>query len=149
MAASPRRRLSPPPARRTGRASPLGVSTSGVHVDFAAVVAHVHRTIAAIAPVDSQERFEGLGVTVVRRSHPVRRRPHRREHHHTVRARKIVIASGSRAAVPAVEGLDAVPFLTNETIFRLAALPEKLIVLGGGPVGMESSDRRSRPGAQR
>jgi len=134
-------------AAHRARQSALGVSTSGVHVDFAAVMAHVHRTIAAIAPVDSQERFEGLGVTVVREAARFVDARTVASASHTVRARKIVIASGSRAAVPPVEGLDAVPFLTNETVFQLAALPEKLIVLGGGPIGIELGQAFARLGA--
>lgn len=126
----------------------LGVGAADPVVDFAAVMAHVRQTIAAIAPVDSQERFEGLGVRVVRAGArfvddrtvvggDVR-----------VRARKIVIATGSRAAIPPVPGLEAVPFLTNETIFELTERPRRLIILGGGPIGVELGQAFRRIGSQ-
>lgn len=132
-------------ARPGGR---LGVTTEGVTVDFTRVMAHVHATIATIAPVDSQSRFEGLGVTVVRES--ARFVDARTVASESVRVvgRKIVVATGSRAAVPPIPGLDQVPYLTNETVFDLKALPERLIVLGGGPIGIELGQAFRRLGAE-
>lgn len=134
-------------AAHRARQTALGVSTSGVSVDFAAVMAHVHRTVAAIAPFDSQERFEGLGVRVVREAARFIDSRTLASASLKVSARKIVIATGSRAAIPPVEGLAAIPYLTNETIFSLTALPEKLIVLGGGPIGVELGQAFARLGA--
>ena len=130
------------------RSAGLGVGTTVPSVDFAAVMAHVHQTIAAIAPVDSQERFEGLGVRVIRAAArfvddrtvvggDVR-----------VRARKIVVATGSRAAIPPIPGLETTPYLTNETIFELAERPRRLIVLGGGPIGVELGQAFRRLGSE-
>lgn len=134
-------------AAHKARQGALGVTASGVQVDFDAVMAHVHHTIAAIAPVDSQERFEGLGVRVVREAAKFVDARTVASASFAVRARKIIIATGSRAAVPPIEGLSAVPFLTNETIFELKALPEKLIVLGGGPIGIELGQAFARLGS--
>jgi len=117
-------------------------------VDFAAVMAHVHGVIAAIEPNDSQARFEGLGVHVVRafarfvgpdtvEAEGVR-----------VRARRIVIATGSSPATPPIPGLDAVPFFTNETIFENRALPRHLIIIGGGPIGIEMAQAHRLLGAE-
>jgi pyruvate/2-oxoglutarate dehydrogenase complex dihydrolipoamide dehydrogenase (E3) component len=124
----------------------LGTSITGMQVDFAAVMAHVHRTIATIAPVDSQERFEGLGVKVVREAARFVDARTVASDSVTVRARKIVIASGSRATIPAIPGLDAVPYVTNETVFGLTTLPQRLIVLGGGPIGIELGQAFARLG---
>ncbi|MFM8940125.1 MAG: FAD-dependent oxidoreductase, partial [Phenylobacterium sp.] len=85
-------------AARSGAA--LGVTAGPVHVDFSRVMAHVHDTIRTIAPVDSQERFEGLGVQVVREAARFVDRRTVASDSVRVTARKIVIATGSRAAVP-------------------------------------------------
>ncbi len=115
----------------------FGVLSEPGSVDFEAVKAHVRGVIAAIAPNDSVERFEGLGVRVV----PARARfagPREVEGGGVrVRARRIVIATGSRPMVPPVPGLADGPYLTNETVFDVEALPEHLVVIGGGPIGIE------------
>ncbi len=127
--------------------APLGVTASGVAVDFAAVMRHVHGVIAAIAPIDSQARFEGLGVKVVREA--ARFAGPREIHGDSVAvfARKVVLATGSRAAAPPIPGLEAVAYLTNETIFSLEALPPRLVVLGGGPIGVELGQAFARLGS--
>lgn len=121
-------------AREAGR---LGVTASSVSIDFAGVMAHVRKTIAAIAPHDSQERFEGLGVRVIREAARFANPGTLYSPTATVRARRIVIATGSRPRVLDIPGLADVPFLTNETVFGLSELPAHLIVLGGGPIGLE------------
>lgn len=135
-------------AHVAGHSTALGISASGVKVDFAAVMARVHHVIAEIAPIDSQERFEGLGVRVVREAARFRDRRVVESDSVRVTASKVVIATGSRAAVPPIPGLDAVPYLTNESIFELKACPEHLIVLGGGPIGAELGQAFRRLGAQ-
>jgi len=93
---------------------------------------------AKIAPNDSQERFESLGVDVFRGEARFVS-PHEVEvDGQKLRARNFVIATGSRAAIPEIEGMDHVQFFTNETIFdELKEKPERMIVLGGGPIGCE------------
>jgi pyruvate/2-oxoglutarate dehydrogenase complex dihydrolipoamide dehydrogenase (E3) component len=130
-------------ARHAGR---LGIHAEP-KVDFAAVMAHVHRTIETIAPIDSQERFEGLGVTVVRESARFVDRRTVASDSVTVKARKIIIAAGSRAAIPPIPGLADAPYLTNETVFELKALPEHLVIIGGGPIGLELGQAFRRLGA--
>jgi pyruvate/2-oxoglutarate dehydrogenase complex dihydrolipoamide dehydrogenase (E3) component len=93
---------------------------------------------AKIAPNDSRERFESLGVDVFRgEAHFVS--PEEVEvDGQRLRAKNFVIATGSRAVIPKIEGIGAVPYLTNETIFdELIEKPESMIVLGGGPIGCE------------
>jgi pyruvate/2-oxoglutarate dehydrogenase complex dihydrolipoamide dehydrogenase (E3) component len=129
------------------RGAEMGVSYQPPRIDFTEVGASVDRVIARIAPQDSVERFEGLGVTVIEA-----------EAHFTdprtveaggavVRPRRFVIATGSTPAIPPIPGLDAVPHFTNETIFANRELPTHLIVIGGGPIGTELAQAHHRLGA--
>jgi len=115
----------------------LGLRGSPPEIDFGAIHDHVQGVIAAIAPNDSVARFEGLGVTVIRAA---ARFVDPREvvaGQARIRARRFVVATGSRAMVPPIPGLDRVAYLTNETVFDLRTRPEHLIVIGGGPIGCE------------
>ena len=130
------------------RGTRLGITGSGPAIDFAAVRAHVAAAIAAIAPHDSVERFEAWGVEVIRGAAVL-------TGHTTVQvgtrvfvAPRIVLATGSDPAVPAIAGLRDVPFLTNETLFGLETLPQHLLVLGGGPVGVEMAQAFRRLGSE-
>jgi pyruvate/2-oxoglutarate dehydrogenase complex dihydrolipoamide dehydrogenase (E3) component len=125
----------------------FGVSAEPI-VDFAAVAAHVRGTIATIAPHDSEERFRALGVEVIRAAARFIGPDMVEAGGERVRARRIAIATGSRAAIPPIPGLDATPFLTNETIFGLTELPRHLVVLGGGPIGVEMAQAFRRLGAE-
>jgi pyruvate/2-oxoglutarate dehydrogenase complex dihydrolipoamide dehydrogenase (E3) component len=127
--------------------APFGVRPVEPEIDFAAVKDHVARTIASIAPMDSQERFEGFGITVLR-AFARFTSPKTVEAGNTiVRARRFVIATGSRPRVPPVPGLGTVPYLTNETIFAQRERPEHLIILGGGPIGIEMAQAHRRLGS--
>jgi pyruvate/2-oxoglutarate dehydrogenase complex dihydrolipoamide dehydrogenase (E3) component len=133
-------------AMTTGRR--FGVAPAIPQIDFAAAKDHVAATIAAIAPHDSQERFEGLGVQVIRA--PARFVSPREvaAGGTRIRARRFVLATGSRPAIPPVPGIESVPYLTNETIFDLRTRPEHLIVLGGGPIGIEMAQAHRRLGSE-
>ena len=104
---------------------------------------------AKIAPNDSQERFESLGVDVFRGEARFVS-PHEVEvNGQTLRAKNFVIATGSRAAIPKIEGIDTVPYFTNETVFdELKGKPEIMIVLGGGPIGCELAQTFRRFGVE-
>lgn len=129
-------------------AARFGVTLPEPEVDWAAVKAHVNGAIETIAPVDSQERFEGLGVTVIREAAAFESPTTLVSDTTKVKARRIIIATGSHAFIPPIEGLDQLPYLTNENIFDLPELPEHLIVLGAGPIGMELSQAFNRLGSQ-
>ena len=118
-------------------AARLGIHFTEPGVDFQGVHDHVQGVIAAIAPNDSVARFEGLGVTVIQGAARLAGPQEVAVNGNRVKARRIVIATGSAPYVPPVPGLDAVPYLTNETVFDLTELPEHLIVVGGGPIGCE------------
>jgi len=123
-------------ARQRGD-SRYGIVSEPGRVDFDAVKAHVQGVIDAIAPMDSVERFEGLGVRVVQ-AHARFTGPRTVEGGDIeVTARWIIVATGSTPMVPPVPGLADGPYLTNETIFGIDTLPEHLLVMGGGPIGIE------------
>lgn len=124
----------------------MGVSLAAT-VDWAGVRGHVDDAIAQIAPHDSQERFESIGVEVVRS--PARFLDARtvRAGNRDLSAPRIVIATGSRPSIPPVSGLEQVPYLTNQTLFGLDAMPEHLVVLGGGAIGCEMAQAFRRLGA--
>jgi pyruvate/2-oxoglutarate dehydrogenase complex dihydrolipoamide dehydrogenase (E3) component len=127
--------------------APFGVAAVEPKVNYAKVMAHVDSVIATIAPLDSQERFEGLGVTVVRATARFTGASTIEANGKTYDARKIVIATGSRAGLPPIPGLKDAPYLTNETIFKNRVLPKHLIIIGGGPIGMEMAQAHKRLGS--
>jgi pyruvate/2-oxoglutarate dehydrogenase complex dihydrolipoamide dehydrogenase (E3) component len=129
-------------------AGPYGVASGDPRISFAAVHDHVHGVIAGIAPHDSEERFERLGVRVVRAAGRFTGPAEVEAGEVIVRSRRFVIATGSSPAVPPIEGLAGVPYLTNETIFELREAPEHLIVIGGGPIGAELAQAHRRLGVR-
>ncbi|MGO4914178.1 dihydrolipoyl dehydrogenase family protein [Pseudogemmobacter sp. W21_MBD1_M6] len=133
-------------AMRTGQ--PFGVTPVMPDVDYAAAKDHVHKVIDTIAPVDSQERFEGLGVHVIRAFGRFISPTEVQAGDTVITARRFVIATGSSPLVPPIPGLDKVPYDTNETIFDLREKPGHLIVIGGGPIGMEMAQAHRRLGCE-
>src|SRR6185312_6646583 len=129
------------------RATPFGLTMPRAEIDFAKVNAHVHAVIAAIAPNDSKERFTGLGVHVIEGAARFTDKATVAVGDFTIRARRFVVATGSSPAVPPIPGLSETPYLTNETIFDLATLPEHLLVIGAGPVGLELAQAFRRLGS--
>lgn len=125
----------------------FGIAPVEPAVDFAAVMDHVADVVAGIAPHDSQERFEGLGVRVIRGMARFVGPRAVAVNGEVIAARRVVIATGSRPFVPRVPGLADVPFLTNESIFGLRERPGHLLVLGGGPIGVELAQAFRRLGA--
>ncbi|MDH3228703.1 MAG: FAD-dependent oxidoreductase [Alphaproteobacteria bacterium] len=131
--------------REAGR---FGISAVEPEIDFAAVHAHVRGVIDGIAPMDSQERFEGMGVNVIRAAGRFTGPREVAAGGQRIRARRFVVATGSTAAIPPVPGIGDVPVLTNETIFDLDTRPEHLIVIGGGPIGAEMAQAHRQLGSR-
>lgn len=134
-------------AQEMREAGGFGVKSVEPDIDFSAVIDHVRAVIAEIAPHDSVERFEGLGVTVIRAAGEFIGPRTIRAGDAEIAAKRIVIATGSSPFVPPIPGLDAVPYFTNETIFENRARPEHLIVIGGGPIGVELAQAHRRLGS--
>jgi pyruvate/2-oxoglutarate dehydrogenase complex dihydrolipoamide dehydrogenase (E3) component len=126
----------------------FGIKAQRPGIEFYQVNDHVHGVIAAIAPNDSRERFTGLGVRVIEGEA-------RFQDAETVvvgdrfeiKARRFIVATGSVPAIPPIAGLDQTPYLTNETVFEMRERPKHLIVVGGGPIGLELAQAFRRLGS--
>ena len=134
-------------AHGVAQAGRYGIRAGAPEGDFAAVMRRVHAVIGQIAPHDSVERLEGLGVRVLGAPAQFTGREEVAGAGITVRARRFVIAAGSAARIPPVRGIDAIGALTNETLFSLTRRPEHLLILGGGPVGVEMAQAFRRLGS--
>ncbi|CCQ72115.1 NAD(P)/FAD-dependent oxidoreductase [Magnetospira sp. QH-2] len=130
------------------RGERFGITAQEPAIDPKGVYGHVQGVIAGIAPHDSQERFEGLGVTVLRGAARFVDGATVAVGDDRIRARRFVIATGSSALVPPIPGLDGVDYLTNETLFDLPAIPEHLLIIGGGPIGVEMAQAHRHLGAR-
>ena len=133
-------------AQRSGAA--FGIAPVEPRVDFARVMDHVQGVIAAIAPNDSVDRFEGLGVRVLKEEARFVGRNELQAGPHRIRSRRIVLATGSRPTVPPIPGLAEAPHFTNETIFGNRILPSHLVIIGGGPIGLEMAQAHRRLGSK-
>ncbi len=128
--------------------APFGIAPHEPLIDPQKVHDHVHAVIAAIAPMDSVERFTGLGVHVIQAAARFIDATTVEAGGSRIKARRFVIATGSNAAVPPIPGLDKVPYFTNENIFENAATIGHLIIIGGGPIGLEMAQAHRRLGAR-
>jgi len=126
----------------------FGIHAAEPLVDWQGVHRHVQEVIASIAPNDSQDRFEGLGVTVIRANASFVDKKTVQAGDQQIRAKYFVVATGSSPFVPPIEGLDQVAYFTNENIFTNSAPVKHLIVIGGGPIGIEMAQAYRRLGAK-
>src|SRR6266849_388667 len=136
-------------AHAIAQAPAFGVSAARAEVAYGDVHRHVHEVIAALAPMDSKERFGGLGVRVIEGTARFKdKRTVVVGDEVEIRARRFVVATGSSPALPPIPGLAETPHLTNETVFDLTTRPEHLLVIGAGPIGLELAQAFRRLGAK-
>lgn len=135
-------------AREMTTGKDFGIAPTTPIIDYAAVQDHVASVISAIEPHDSVERFESLGVRVIQEFGAFTGRKEIIAGGISVRARRFVIATGSVPFIPPIPGLSEAGFETNETIFGLEKKPTRLIVIGGGPIGMELAQAHTRLGCE-
>ncbi len=128
--------------------APFGVAPAEPVVDYAAAMGHVENVIEGIKPLDSVERFEGLGVRVITEYGRFISKTEVQAGDTVITARRFVIATGSSPFVPPIPGLETVDYLTNENIFDLRERPDHLLVIGGGPIGMEMAQAHARLGSR-
>jgi pyruvate/2-oxoglutarate dehydrogenase complex dihydrolipoamide dehydrogenase (E3) component/uncharacterized membrane protein YdjX (TVP38/TMEM64 family) len=134
------------------RGKEFGLSNATAEVDFAEVMERVQRVIRTVAPHDSAERYAGLGVECLigeaRITSPwsVEIKTGGRQKVLTTRA--IIIAAGARPFVPPIPGIEQIDVLTSDSVWALRKLPERLVVLGGGPIGAELAQAFARLGAK-
>jgi pyruvate/2-oxoglutarate dehydrogenase complex dihydrolipoamide dehydrogenase (E3) component len=128
-------------------AEAFGFAPVEIKPNFAKVQAHVADVVATIAPNDSVARFQALGVRVFKGEGRFLNKRTVEVNGQQITARRFIIATGSRPAIPAIPGLANVPYLTNESLFDLTKLPKHLVIIGGGPIGMEMAQAFSRLGS--
>lgn len=131
---------------RTGER--MGVALSPPKISWAGVHQHIHDAISHIEPHDSQDRFEEMGCEVIRDWAKITGKHSVEVGGRTLTAPRIVIATGSKPAIPPIGGIESVPYLTNESLFELGELPGHLVIVGGGVVGMEMAQSFRRLGSQ-
>jgi pyruvate/2-oxoglutarate dehydrogenase complex dihydrolipoamide dehydrogenase (E3) component len=127
--------------REIRRAGELGLGDAHADIDFAAVMARVRATIRQVEPHDCVERYTGLGVEVIqgraRIVSPWAVEVAGADGTRTLTTRAIVVATGAAPVIPAIPGIEAVQHVTSETVWSLTQKPERLVVVGGGPIGCE------------
>jgi pyruvate/2-oxoglutarate dehydrogenase complex dihydrolipoamide dehydrogenase (E3) component len=129
-------------------ADKFGIGAVEPEIDFRKVNGHVHGVIEAIAPNDSVGRFSALGVHVIKAEARFRDDRTVIAGDFEIRARRFVVATGSSPLVPHIDGIDSVDYLTNESVFDLTRHPGHLVVIGGGPIGMELAQAHRRLGSR-
>lgn len=139
--------------QQTRELARFGLQGQPASVDFSAVMQRIQRTIARIEPHDSVARYTALGVECLQGEARLVS-PWEVEIRSadgavsTLSARHIVLASGARPFVPPIPGIEQVPYLTSDTLWSLSSLPQRLLVLGGGPIGCELAQAFARLGAR-
>jgi dihydrolipoamide dehydrogenase len=130
------------------RSKEFGINSDNVKVDFAKVMERVHSVIKKIEPHDSVERYSGLGVECLAGTAKILS-PYEVEVDGKIYTTKnIVVATGAGPLVPPIPGLSEVNYLTSDNVWNLKELPERLIVLGGGPIGSELAQSFARLGSK-
>lgn len=125
-----------------------GLKSASVDFDFADVMDRVHRVIRTVAPHDSVERYQGLGVDVIQ-GEAVIRTPYEVEvNGKTLVTRNVIVAAGARPFVPPIPGIEDVGYYTSDTLWEMRELPKRLVVLGGGPIGSELTQCFARFGSR-
>jgi pyruvate/2-oxoglutarate dehydrogenase complex dihydrolipoamide dehydrogenase (E3) component/uncharacterized membrane protein YdjX (TVP38/TMEM64 family) len=134
------------------RARELGLRSVAVDFDFAEVMERVQRVVKAVEPHDSIARYTALGVECLlgeaRITSPWSVEVRNAEGTRTLTTRAIVIAAGARPVVPPIPGIEEIGCLTSDTVWALRALPRRLVVLGGGPIGCELAQCFARFGSE-
>jgi pyruvate/2-oxoglutarate dehydrogenase complex dihydrolipoamide dehydrogenase (E3) component len=128
---------------------PFGIQPPAhIDIDFAAVMARMRRLRAGISHVDSAQRFKKIGVDVFLGNGQFTAEDAIAVNGQILRFKKAVIATGARAVSPRIDGIEDVGYLTNETVFNLTQRPDRLAVIGGGPIGCELAQAFSRLGCE-
>ncbi|MBC8286826.1 MAG: FAD-dependent oxidoreductase [Nitrospinae bacterium] len=124
----------------------LGFKSAQIEFDFADVMERVQRVIKTIEPHDSIERYTSLGVECHTGEAKILSPYEVLVNGKTLTTRNIVIGTGARPAIPLIEGIENVDYLTSDTVWNIRKQPDKLLVLGGGPIGSELSQAFARLG---
>ncbi|MFT6407190.1 MAG: dihydrolipoamide dehydrogenase [Arenicella sp.] len=135
-------------ASMMSRAEEFGIEPVEVKPVFSKVMKRVHKIIETIEPHDSIERFTSLGVDCVTGEAEIIDKHTVRVGDRDIRTKNIIIAAGARPFVPPIEGVQDIDYLTSDNVWELEALPPRLVVLGGGPIGCELSQAFAKLGSK-
>jgi len=130
------------------RAKQFGFKSHTVEFDFADVMERIQRVIKKIEPHDSVERYTELGVDVITGEATLLSPYEVKVNDKIISTKNIIIATGARPKIPAIPGLDSIKCLTSDTVWDIRQQPQKLLVLGGGPIGCELAQAFQRLGSQ-
>ncbi len=130
------------------RAKEFGFNNTEIDFDFASVMERVQRVIGKVAPHDSVERYTSLGVDVITGEAKIVSPWEIAVNGRTITTRNIVVATGARPFVPPIKGLDKIVYHTSDNIWEIRTRPERLVVLGGGPIGSELTQAFARLGSR-
>ncbi len=130
------------------RAAAFGLHHVTVNYQFADIMERVQRVIKTVAPHDSIARYTALGVECIQGEAKITSPYTVMVNQQTLTTRRIVIATGARPFVPPIAGLAETGYLTSDTIWNLRELPQRLVILGGGPIGCELAQAFARLGSQ-
>jgi len=130
------------------RAQEFGFRSTTVEYEFAEVMERVQRVITKVEPHDSIERYSNLGVECLTGEATIRSPWEVEINGKTISSRAIIVATGARPMVPPIPGLDQIDYLTSDTVWNLRQRPERMVVLGGGPIGCELAQSFQRLGVK-
>ncbi|MCP3942956.1 MAG: FAD-dependent oxidoreductase [Desulfobacteraceae bacterium] len=137
---------------QAARGKEFGVENTKISFDFAGVMDRVQSMVKKIAPHDSVERYTKLGVTCVQGRakivSPFNVRVKGPDGEQVLITRNIIVATGAKPAIPLLKGIEKVEYLTSDTIWDIRTLPERLVVLGAGPIGCELAQAFARLGSK-
>ncbi len=134
--------------KQVNNSASLGIATATVDYKFSDVMARVQRVVSTVEPHDSIERYTKLGVEVLQGKAIITSPWSVEVNGQTLTTRGIVIATGASPVIPNIPGLETVRYYTSDTIWSLTERPERLVVLGGGPIGCELAQTFARLGCQ-
>ena len=130
------------------RAKEFGFNSATVDFDFANVMERVQKITATVAPHDSVERYSQLGVECLTGEARIVAPQKVEVNGKMLTARSIIVATGARPLVPPIPGLDQIDYLTSDNVWNLRERPQRLVVLGGGPIGAEMAQAFARLGSE-
>lgn len=130
------------------RSSEFGIDVPESKINFAAVMERVQSVISKIEPHDSKERFESLGVECLQGQATITSPWTVEINGQSLSTRNIIVATGARPFVPPIKGIDQINYLTSDNLWNIRDLPQRLVILGGGPIGCELTQAFARLGSQ-
>ena len=125
-----------------------GIRHMEAELDFGEVMTNLRRAVTRIEPHDSVERYEAMGVDVIEDEARLVSPWEVEVGGRRISARAIVLATGAEPFIPAIDGLEQIDYLTSETLWSLDELPERLVIMGGGPIGCELAQAFARLGSK-